>query len=143
MIARLAPGTAYRPMDPVLRRLRALARLSEADLDLLLQLSDRRVRHGPGDELIAEGEMSHSARFIVSGWASTHRVLADGRRQIFSVSLPGDGGGVYPRQGAPALCGVTALTALESVDAGPVLEAVREGSSPGLALALTVGQRVE
>jgi CRP-like cAMP-binding protein len=130
-------------MDPVLRRLHALARLSEADSDLLLQLSDGRVRHSPGDELIAEGEMSRSARFIVSGWASNQRVLSDGRRQIFSVSLPGDGVGVYPRQGPPALCSVTALTALESVDAEPVLEAVLNGSSPGLALALAAAQRID
>jgi CRP-like cAMP-binding protein len=138
-----APRLASRPMGSVIRRLRALARLSEADLELLLRLRERRTRHRPGEALITEGEPSPRARFIASGWASSQRVLSDGRRQIFGLLLPGDGLGLRPRRQAPAPCSVLAATALETVDAEPVLEAVREGRSPGLALALTAAACAE
>jgi CRP-like cAMP-binding protein len=59
--------------------------------------------------------------------------MPDGRRQIFSLLLPGDSFGFA---GRPALSSVVALTALETVDASAVQEAVRRGAAPGLARAL-------
>jgi CRP-like cAMP-binding protein len=122
-------------MDVVVRRLRALSVLSDTEQALLRGLGDRRERHASGDELIAEGAPSSARRFVLSGWASRQRVLPDGRRQIFSFLLPGDVIALGRRAG-PELCSVVALTALETVDAEPALQAAQSGRAPGLARAV-------
>jgi CRP-like cAMP-binding protein len=132
-----------RSIDPVVRRLRALATLSEIDQELLSSLSERRVRHRAGDELIAEGQVARRPRFIVSGWANSQRVLADGRRQTFGFLLPGDGLGVCLRRSPPALCSVVAATALETVDAEPLMEVIQSGRSPGLGNAIIAAARLD
>jgi CRP-like cAMP-binding protein len=129
--------------DVISRRLNAFAALSETDLDVVARLRERRDRHRVGEELFVEGEAVRRPRFIVSGWASSQRVLSDGRRQIFSFSLPGDGLGLYPRMTPPALYTVVAATAMETVDAQPVLELVRSGRSPGLLRAFAAAARAE
>jgi CRP-like cAMP-binding protein len=134
---------APRPIDPVLRRLRALATLSDSDQDLIRNLSERRERHVSGEELIAEGQIARRPRFVVSGWACRQRVLPDGRRQIFGFALPGDGLGICAKPAPPALCSVVALTALETVDAEPVTEAAQDGHSPALARALGAAEILE
>ena len=100
-------------------------------------LSDRRERHAPGDELIAEGQTQRRPRFVVAGWAARQRMLPDGRRQIFSMILPGDSLGVAARSAPPAPWTVVALTALETVDAEPALEAAIDGRAPGVARAIS------
>jgi CRP-like cAMP-binding protein len=142
MMSRLTPRSVSRPMEVVIRRLRGLGPLSDAEIDLLRSLGERRERHGAGDELAVEGTHLVRCRFIVSGWACRQRVLADGRRQIFSFLLPGDGVGVARRLG-PELSTVVALTALETVDAEPALEAVQAGKAPGLARALAALEPAE
>jgi CRP-like cAMP-binding protein len=135
MTGRLTPRSVARPLDVVVRRLRALSPLSDAELDLLRNLGERRERHVAGEELVIEGGLSSRPRFILSGWACRQRVLPDGRRQIFSFLLPGDGFGLSRRAG-PELSTIGAVTALETVDAEPVLEAVQAGKAPGLARAV-------
>ena len=116
--------------------------LSETELDLLRSLGDRRERRVAGEEIVAEGEHASRPQFIVSGWACRQRVLADGRRQIFSILLPGDGIGLsrFPRA---ELASLHALTALETADAGPVLSAVQGGRAPGVARALSALEPLE
>lgn len=106
-------------------------------------MTERRVRHRAGDELIAEGQTARRARFIVSGWAHSQRVLMDGRRQTFGFLLPGDGLGMCPRQSPPALAVFVAATALETVDAEPLMEVVQSGRSPGLERALAAAARLD
>jgi CRP-like cAMP-binding protein len=101
------------------------------------------VRHPAGEELIAEGQTTRRARFIVSGWANSQRVLADGRRQTFSFILPGDGLGMCPHRPPPALCSVVAATSLETVDAEPVMEVIHRGQSPGLSNAIAAAARLD
>ncbi|HEY8614669.1 Crp/Fnr family transcriptional regulator [Phenylobacterium sp.] len=143
MTGRFRPHIAPRPLDAVLRRMRLLGSLSESEQDLLRHLGERRERHAPGEELIAEGQGSRRARFVVSGWACRQRVLPDGRRQIFGFALPGEAIGVGERPPAPALGATVALTALETVDAEPVVEAALSGRAPGLARALQQSQHFE
>jgi CRP-like cAMP-binding protein len=140
MTSRYMSHLGVRPIDPVLRRLRNLSPLTDLDAEIVRGLAERRERHGAGEQLIAEGETTQRPRFVVSGWACRQRLMTDGRRQIFSLILPGDGFGFDPR---PALSGVVSLTALETVDAGPVNEAARRGASPSLARALAAAQSHE
>jgi CRP-like cAMP-binding protein len=127
----------------VLRRLTSFAPLSDAEQSLVLSLGDRRERHRSGDELLIEGDFARRPRFVVSGWASTQRMLADGRRQVFSFVLPGDGIGVYPRMAPPAPFTVVATTQMETVDAEPFLEAIRSGEAPGLVKAFSAATRLD
>ncbi|MDB5448462.1 MAG: transcriptional regulator, Crp/Fnr family [Phenylobacterium sp.] len=136
MTGRLTPRLASRPLDVVVRRLRALSALSEAEQDLLRTLGERRERHSAGEELVAEGSLAGRARFILAGWACRQRVLPDGRRQIFSFLLPGDSIGLH-RRVAPELSSLAALTALETIDADPALEAAQSGRAPGLTRAFS------
>lgn len=143
MTGRFTPHLAPRPLDPVLRRLGVVANLSEAEQDLVRQLGERRERHSPGEELIREGQSTARARLVVSGWASRQRVLPDGRRQIFGFILPGEPLGLGRRPAAPPLAGVVALTALETLDAEPLIEAALSGRAPGLAQFVLRAQHTE
>jgi CRP-like cAMP-binding protein len=121
--------------------MRALSALSDAEIELLRSLSERRDRHVSGEELAAEGAVASYPQFILSGWASRQRILPDGRRQIFGFLLPGDAIGLN-RNGA-ALASVVALTAMETIDAEPILDAVEAGRTPGLARALAAIEPIE
>jgi CRP-like cAMP-binding protein len=66
--------------------------------------------HGAGHELIAEGEPLNRPSLLLEGWALRQRVLSDGRRQIFSFILPGDGFGFCPRHDGTSLSSTVTLT---------------------------------
>ena len=142
MTDRFTPRSIGRPLEVVVRRMRALASLSEPELALLRSLGERRERHMAGDELAPEGGLLARPRFIVSGWGCRQRVLPDGRRQIFGFLIPGDGVGLGRRTG-PELSAAAALTVMETVDAEPVLEAVQAGRAPALARAIAVIETLE
>jgi CRP-like cAMP-binding protein len=131
-----------RPLEPVLRRLRAYSALSEAEQEFLRTLMDRRERVPAGEELVPDGGLADPPRFILSGWACRQRVLSDGRRQIFSFLLPGDSIGLRTRASAE-LAPICTLTAVEVVAADPVLEAIRSGRAPGLARAVAAAEVAE
>ena len=106
--------------EPVIARLTRLAPLTAPDIALLRRLDD--WRHDPPDaQLIRQGQRT-SPRFLVSGWAARIRLLADGRRQIIGFVLPGDGLGFCRRPQPMATCAVVALTPVQTLDAGPVIE---------------------
>jgi len=140
MMGRLNAHLGVRPIDAVVRRLRSLATLNEAELGLLRGVTERRERQGPGEQLVAEGQGCVRPRFIVSGWACRQRLLPDGRRQIFSLLLPGDGFGFGSR---PQLSNIVALTALETVDGSGLQDAARRGGAPGIARALAAAELLE
>lgn len=137
MTGRFAPRVAAWPLDPVLRKLKSLAPLSEAEEAFVRNLGSRRERYRPGEELIPEGAAAVRPRMIVAGWAARQRVLPDGRRQIFGFLLPGDAVGLSDRPSAPALAGVVAVTAMETIDFEPAMEAVRSGADGGLLRAVS------
>lgn len=143
MTGRTLPRPTARPIDVVLRRLKTFAVLSDTEQALIVSLNSHRERHRSGDELLVEGDHARRPRFVVSGWASSQRILADGRRQVFGFAVPGDGIGVYPRMSPPAPFTVVATTPMETVDAEPFLEAVRSGEAPGLVKAFGAAARLE
>lgn len=137
MSGRLATHLGVRPVEVVVRRLRSLSHLSENELSLVHNLTERRDRQSAGEQLAGEGQNGVRPRFLVSGWACRQRLLPDGRRQIFSLMVPGDSFGFGPR---PQLAGITALTGLETVDAHAVQDAIRTGAAPGLARAIAASE---
>lgn len=64
------------------------------------------------------------AKWVVDGWACEMRVLPDGRRQIYSIALPGDV--VVSRPGNVGVhCSLVALTAFDCVDVSNLLSRAR------------------
>lgn len=63
-----------------------------------------------GQELIAEGEHLNRPSLLLEGWALRQRMLSDGRRQIISFILPGDGFGFSPRHDGVSWSSTVALT---------------------------------
>jgi len=139
MTGRFAP----RPLEPVLRRLRTLASLSDEEVLLVRALTERRERHPPGEILVHEGETAPYPRFVISGWAARQRVLQDGRRQIFGFLVPGDPIALGLRTAEPVMGSVAAITAMETIDAEPVLNAIHGGDAPQLAAALAQAEQIE
>ena len=118
----LARGAFSLAPEAALRRYASLAELSAADVALLRSLSDTQTCVSAGQELDREGASSRGPRLILSGWACRFRMLADGRRMIFTFLLPGDA--VGSRRCAPALASAAALTPCRVIDARPVWRAI-------------------
>jgi CRP-like cAMP-binding protein len=77
--------------EPVVRRLNALRKLSEAGIAALRAAArERTVKAVAGEDLVCEGDRCESVRLFLSGWAYRYKALEDGRRQIVSFILPGD-----------------------------------------------------
>jgi CRP-like cAMP-binding protein len=77
--------------EPIVRRLNALRRLSEAGIAAIrATLRERTVKAAGGEDLVCEGDRCDSVRIFLSGWACRYKALEDGRRQIVSFILPGD-----------------------------------------------------
>ncbi|MBV8925642.1 MAG: Crp/Fnr family transcriptional regulator [Bradyrhizobium sp.] len=77
--------------QPVIRRLGALRRLSEAGAAAIKDaVRERIVKAAAGEDLVCEGDRCENVRVFLSGWAYRYKTLEDGRRQIVSFILPGD-----------------------------------------------------
>ncbi|HEX8233373.1 MAG TPA: Crp/Fnr family transcriptional regulator [Caulobacteraceae bacterium] len=142
--AHLQPGLVL-GSHPFLRRMSALAALTQADRALIAALPPARERYMAGEDLFEEGAAVGQARIIVSGWGCRMRLLPDGRRQIFMILLPGDAIGLCARPEPLALSTTVALTRLETVDASSIAEAIGSDSAAhaGLSAAVKVSSGVE
>lgn len=76
--------------NPFLIKLRRGADLTDADEARIEQMTLRRRKVAARTDLICEGDRPENLQVILSGWACRYKMLADGRRQIMSVLLPGD-----------------------------------------------------
>jgi CRP-like cAMP-binding protein len=92
----------------------------EEQQQLRVALSDLQTQPA-GSELFTEGERLNRPCLLLEGWAARQRVLSDGRRQIFSFVLPGDGFGFSGRPAGMSPGNVVALTAVTVVPL-PLLE---------------------
>jgi CRP-like cAMP-binding protein len=135
-----APREPFVFIDRVIRRYVHLKSLSEYEIALLRGLSARRENHTAGTELSNDGGRLSTPRIIVDGWAGRIRILPDGRRQIFTFLLPGDGMGICTRPNPRALSITMALTPLLTVDATALHEALlrRDPRCTGLQEAFAV-----
>ncbi len=94
----------------VLKRLSALKPLSTGQTHRLEALAERVEAAGAGATLQSEGDGRVRPTFILSGWACRQRLLPDGRRQIFSLLIPGDAIGFYAVSSPISSATVVALT---------------------------------
>ena len=76
--------------NPFLRKLKALVRLPDADQYRLIEALDPVRQIGARTDIIHEGDDPRVVNVVLDGWACRYRQLADGRRQIVSLLLPGD-----------------------------------------------------
>ena len=80
----------------------------------------------PSGELIAEGEPLANPRLMLDGWATRHRLLRGGRRQICGFVLPGDVFGLCARRHGVALYSTVALTQVTVAPLPLLAEAMRD-----------------
>ncbi|KMO35667.1 hypothetical protein VQ03_21445 [Methylobacterium tarhaniae] len=136
------------PPDAVLRRLSGYARLTPEEEALLRQVTARPVLVPARTELVRDGEAAPRPQVLVEGWACRQRLLADGRRQIVVVLLPGDLIGLDLRRRSLPFGSVAALTQAQICEASPLRErAAAHGTAPGhetgLAAALRQAREME
>lgn len=117
--------------DLVLRRLNALKPLSPAQRQRLEALGERTESAAPGAMLQSEGAPIRPT-FILSGWACRQRLLADGRRQIFSLLIPGDAVGFCVEPGPLSSASAVALTKVVLAAVEPLTGGLNgSGARPG------------
>lgn len=98
------------PQSPALLRLRRLAPLDAAAVQMLEAALADAYRAPARRDFVVEGEPITGPRLIASGWAARVRIMPDGRRQLVSFLLPGDLIGICRHPSPVAVSTVTALT---------------------------------
>ena len=93
-----------------LRGLGVFEPCSPEELAFIDELKQAELTHPPGTTLIAEGDEDAPLFTLREGWALRYKTLADGRRQVLQVLLPGDFIGLQQRMSDAALHGVQTLT---------------------------------
>jgi CRP-like cAMP-binding protein len=71
-------------------KLSQFAPLSDKDIGVLETLCLPEERFGAGANIVVEGETPRSAFVVTRGMACRYRLMADGRRQILTILIPGD-----------------------------------------------------
>lgn len=114
--------------------------LADHEIALLHTIEMRpRGIFAPDSRLLAEGAEVRTASIIMSGWACYIRQLADGRRQVLGIVLPGDAIGLSRQVQLVASSTVLAITQVRVADASNLAGAWRDAARyPGLAAALDV-----
>ena len=131
--ARLNVAALRHERNGLVNRLSGLAPLSPMELRVIEDLCTTARSYPARSELLSVGSVQ-APQLLLSGWACYHRLLGDGRRQIVSFILPGDGIGSMLNSGLPATCAVIALTSVATVDARSLAAAAEERQVPsGLA----------
>ena len=115
-------------MSPAMTRMAAISpSLDDAALTALRYAEQSERRIPVRRELVAEGAPVDAPILLLSGWAASVRLLADGRRQIMGFLLPGELLGSCGRPRSRALATVVALTDV-TVAALPRPETLPAGS---------------
>jgi CRP-like cAMP-binding protein len=112
----------------------------------VLRLIERRPRtsYRPDAVVLAEKAEIRAPLFILAGWAARLRELADGRRQIIGILLPGDAIGLCARAHPRSLTSIISLAQLRVVEAPEIAVAWRDQARvPGLSAALDLAAAEE
>lgn len=77
--------------DYLRQKLEHYVHLSADDREVLATLGQSNIRAIPArHEIVREGEHPKFVNLVLDGWATRHKTLEDGRRQILAFLLPGD-----------------------------------------------------
>lgn len=134
--------------DAVLRHLSGYAALTPDEEGLLREITAHPVAVPARAELVRDGEAAPRPQVLVEGWACRQRLLADGRRQIVVMLLPGDLIGLDLRRRALPFGSVTALTPALVCEADALRTHAASRAAPpdratGLAAALQQAREME
>jgi CRP-like cAMP-binding protein len=77
-------------INPFIRKLESLTRLSDGQRRELETLTERVHHLGARESILAEGDEPKFVNIVLSGWVCRYKILPDGRRQIIALLLPGD-----------------------------------------------------
>ncbi|TFW14707.1 Crp/Fnr family transcriptional regulator [Brevundimonas intermedia] len=117
-----------RPTAPLERLLAGYAMLGHSDIERIREgIAGGEIAHGVG-ALLDDDLRRTPARLIAKGWVARAGVLADGRRQIVGLHLPGDL--LTPAEGEGGDMTVWALTEAITIDAGRFWRAVENETAP-------------
>lgn len=75
---------------PFIAYLAARDRVSPAERDILLGLFDRERTVSAKADIVQEGDSPQFSCLMLSGLSARYHILADGRRQISALHIPGD-----------------------------------------------------
>ncbi|AQR75771.1 Crp/Fnr family transcriptional regulator [Sphingomonas sp. LM7] len=78
------------PLHPLVHKLQFWAPLSEADGDALLQLPCTIRRLKAGHHIVWEGDIPQHSCLLIRGYAYRHKIVREGKKQIFSLHMDGD-----------------------------------------------------
>jgi CRP-like cAMP-binding protein len=76
--------------NALVAKLSGFAPLSDSDVDVLEALCSKEKRVNAGVNLVGEGSTPRHGFVITRGLACRYRLMADGRRQILTLLIPGD-----------------------------------------------------
>lgn len=126
--------------DVLAARYGALAQLSAQDIGILRLIEAKaKYTHRADARILSQGAEIRTPHFILSGWACSIRELANGRRQIMGLLLPGDAVGLCLRAHPLSQTTVTSLSPVRTVEAPEAGVAWRERvRAPTLAIALDI-----
>ncbi len=77
-------------MNSLAQKLQSFEKLSEADLAVLDQVVSKTRQVDARQDLIMEGDGPTDVQLILKGFACRYKLLANGRRHIFSYMIAGD-----------------------------------------------------
>jgi CRP-like cAMP-binding protein len=133
------------PKKALFARLGAIKALNPGETAILHAIEARPPRTYRADSrMLGEGVEISTAHAILSGWACRVRQLADGRRQIIEILLPGDTVGLCARKRPLSLTNVIALTSVRTVEAHELSTVLRDPDNlPDLGAALEIAAAEE
>lgn len=82
--------TGNNPGESLIRKLEQRDRLSDEEKHVLANAVARIREFGVDEDLVSEGERPSYSTLLLEGFAARYKDLADGRRQITAIHVPGD-----------------------------------------------------
>ena len=79
-----------RPIELLIRKLEARDALTTAEKAALTAAAEGEETYGSGEDIVVEGHRERVSRLLADGMVARAKHLADGRRQITALHIPGD-----------------------------------------------------
>jgi CRP-like cAMP-binding protein len=83
-------GTSHPDYNPMIRKLESIFTLNDDERQALETLPMQISVIRPDQDIVREGDRPSRSCLVLSGFACTYKVTAQGKRQIVSFNLPGD-----------------------------------------------------